>query len=60
MVGGVTTPSVGVGLVIEYMGIVCKYIQWNLLASVPRPSPLRVNVRVFKSGKAWDETSREG
>ena len=32
------------------------------LASVPRPSPLRVIVRVFKSrsGKAWDETSREG
>ena len=30
------------------------------IASVPRPSPLRIIVRVFKIGKAWDETSREG
>ena len=32
----------------------------SIIALVPRPSPLRVIVPFFKSGKAWDETSREG
>ena len=57
---GLTSPIQTLVLVREHASDTVKTPKRNLLASVPTPSSMRVIVRVLKSGKASDETSREG